>query len=138
MYARSLVTALGAVAATTVLATGTAGAAPTLTVDAARETNGNAVISVSYQCTAGLGAELSVTVRATPYQGSAVNGSSLAPALCIGLPQQATVTVNPVQLFNDTAAKFQSGSITDITVTVLDLTLSSPVTTTKKRFDHLG
>ncbi|MTE15400.1 hypothetical protein [Nocardia aurantiaca] len=137
MYARNLVTSLGALAAATALASGTANAAATLTVDSARETNGNAVISVSYQCTAGLGAELSITVRATPFLGSAVNGSSLAPANCIGQPQQATVTVNPVQLFGDSAT-FQSGSITDITVTVLDLTLNSPVTTTKKRFDHLG
>ncbi|MFE3255210.1 hypothetical protein ACFXPS_10425 [Nocardia sp. NPDC059091] len=137
MHARSLVTALGALAVTTVLATGTADATATLTVDTARETNGNAVIGITYQCTSGLGAELSVTVRATPYLGSGVNGSSLAPVNCIGQPQQTIVTVNPVQLFGE-SPKFQSGSITDVTVTVLDLTLNSPVTTTKRRFDHLG
>ncbi|WP_433668286.1 hypothetical protein ACQP06_30790 [Nocardia sp. CA-136227] len=136
MHARSLVTALGAFAAAVTLAAGNAQAIPALAVDSARETNGNAVITVSYLCT-GPAAALSVTVRATPYQGSGVNGSTLAPVVCAGQPQQATVTVNPVQLFGE-SAKFQSGALTDVTVTVLDLTLNSPVNTTKKRIEHLG
>ncbi|MVU81681.1 hypothetical protein GPX89_31140 [Nocardia sp. ET3-3] len=137
MRTRDLITTLGALAAAAVLATGTANAAPALTVESAMESNGNAVIGVSYACTAGMGAELSVTVRENRYLGSGVNGTALAPAICIGQPQLATVTVNPVQLFGE-LAEFQSGSLTDITVTVLDLALKSPVTTTKKRFDHLG
>ncbi|MFD6351066.1 hypothetical protein ACFYUD_16460 [Nocardia tengchongensis] len=137
MYARSLVTALGALAAAITLATGTAQALPVpLSVDSARETNGNAMIAVSYVCT-GPAAALSVTVRATPYLGTGVNGSSLAPVSCTGQTQQATVTVNPVQIFGE-SAKFQSGSVTDVTVTVIDLTLNSLLCTTKKRIDHLG
>ncbi|MEV0461451.1 hypothetical protein AB0I30_07185 [Nocardia tengchongensis] len=136
MHARSLVPALGALAAAITLATGTAQALPVLSVDSARETNGNAMIAVSYVCT-GPAAALSVTVRATPYLGTGVNGSSLAPVACTGQPQQATVTVNPVQLFGE-SAKFQSGSVTDVTVTVIDLTLNSLLSTTKKRIDHLG
>ncbi|BAW09847.1 conserved hypothetical protein [Nocardia seriolae] len=106
-------------------------------MDSAVESNGNAVIGISYQCAPGLGAELSVTVRETPFLGSGINGTTLAPATCVGLPQSTSVTVNPVQLLGD-SAKFQSGSITDVTVTVLNLTISSPAATTKKRFAHLG
>ncbi|AYF72873.1 hypothetical protein D7D52_02205 [Nocardia yunnanensis] len=145
MHARNLVAALAALTATatfTVTAAADARAADPLSVDTAVAANGNAVIGISYQCAPGLPAQLSVTVRETPYvspgvSGPGINGSALAPTLCIGQPQQTTVSVNPVQLFGD-PAEFQSGSTTDVTVTVLALTPNSPLITARKHFPHLG
>ncbi|MEC3951929.1 hypothetical protein VMT65_02675 [Nocardia sp. CDC153] len=142
MHARKLVTGLGALAAAATLAVGTAQADAPLTINTAAASNGDAVVNISYQCAPGLGAELSVTLLATPYvapgvNGPGVNGTALAPAVCTGGPQQATVTVNPVQIFGE-PAEFQSGSPTDITVTVLALTPNSPVTTIRKHIPHLG
>ncbi|MGW4245352.1 hypothetical protein [Nocardia sp. NPDC004722] len=145
MRAPHLVVALGALAAASALVGGTAAAATPLTVDSATASNGNAVIAVSYECAPGLGAELSVTVRETLFlapglTGPGVNGTALAPANCIGQPQQATVAVNPVQLIQlfGESAKFQSGSTTDVTVTILALTPNTPVITARKNFPHLG
>ncbi|MFE3196145.1 hypothetical protein ACFXHA_44595 [Nocardia sp. NPDC059240] len=145
MRATNLVVALGALAAATALTCGTATADAPLTVDTATASNGDAVVSISYQCAPGLGAELSVTVRETPFlapgiNGPGVNGTALAPAICIGQPQQATVAVNPVQLLQlfGESTKFQSGSTTDVTVSVLQLTPNSPVITARKHFPHLG
>ncbi|MEC3916909.1 hypothetical protein [Nocardia sp. CDC160] len=142
MHARKLVTGFGAVGAALALGVGTAHADSGLTVNTAAAFNGDAVVNISYQCAPGLGAELSVTVLATPYvapgvNGPGVNGTALAPAVCVGQTQQATVTVNPVRIFGE-PAEFQSGSPTDITVTVLALTPNSPVTTTRKHVPHLG